>query len=152
MKQLIITAALSLVASIATIVAAENHPTPSLRGPAALVSGIAFLMTCDTFHSITYCHFYSRNWSSGNPTTSPTSKWSTMRRASGPPQINAKGREITNDGITTQIVPLERMPVRVGGSVFKVRGAGGGSPTLIKKGVLGKNSECMRARLILYLV
>lgn len=36
MKQLIITAALSLVASIATIVAAENHPTPSLRGPAAL--------------------------------------------------------------------------------------------------------------------
>ena len=47
MKQLIITAALSLVASIATIVAAENHPTPSLRGPAALVSGIAFLMTCE---------------------------------------------------------------------------------------------------------
>jgi len=37
MKQLIITAALSLVASIATTVAAENHPTPSLRGPAALV-------------------------------------------------------------------------------------------------------------------
>ena len=99
-------------------------------------------MTCDTLVPFNYLlsYFYYRNWSSGNPTTSPTSKW--LRRTR-PPQIHAKGREIANDRITTQIVPLMRMQKRDEGSVFKMRGAGGGSPKLIKKGVLGKNSECM---------